>query len=50
MPFRGSSQVPLNCTFNISGILVTNVGNAQDAATIAAEVLAAAVAQALKEF
>ena len=50
MPFHGSSQVPLICTFNVSGILVTNVGNAQDAATIVAEVLAAAVAQASKEF
>ena len=49
-PFRGSSQVPLNCTFDVSGIPVTNVGNTQDAATIAAEVLAAAAAQALKEF
>ena len=49
MPFCRSSQVPLNCTFNVSGILVTNVGNAQDAATIVAEVLAAAAAQALKE-
>ena len=50
MPFCRSSQVLLNHTFDVSGILVTNVGNAQDAATIAAEVLAAAVAQASKEF
>ena len=50
MPFRGSSQVPLNRTFDVSGIPVTNVGNAQDAATIVAEVLAAAAAQASKEF
>ena len=49
-PFHGSSQVPLNHTFYVSGIPVTNVGNAQDAATIVAEVLAAAVAQASKEF
>ena len=44
MPFRGSSQTPLNRTFDVSGIPVTNVGNTQDAATIAAEALAAAVA------
>ena len=50
MAFCRSSQVPLNGTFDVSGILVTNIGNAQDAATIAAEVLAAAVAQASKEF
>ena len=50
MPFCGSSQVPLNCTFDVSGIPVTNVGNTQDAATIAAEFLAAAAAQASKEF
>ena len=50
MPFRRSSQVPLNRTFDVSGIPVTNVGNTQDAATIVAEVLAAAAAQALKEF
>ena len=49
-PFHGSSQVPLNRTFNVSGILVTNVGNTQDAATLVAEVLASAVAQASKEF
>ena len=49
-PFHGSSQVPLNRTFDVSGIPVSNIGNAQDAATIAAEVLAAAVAQASKEF
>ena len=49
-PFRRSSQVPLNCTFDVSGIPATNKGNGQDAATIAAEVLAAAAAQASKEF
>ena len=49
-PFHGSSQVLLNQTFDISGISPANLGNAQDAATIAAEVLAAAVAQASKEF
>ena len=49
-PFRGSSQVPLNQTFDVSGIPPANIGNAQDAATIAAEVLAAAVAQVSKEF
>ena len=50
MPFHGSSQVPLNCAFDISGIPVSNTGNPQDAATIAAKVSAAAVAQASKEF
>ena len=40
---------PLNRTFNISGILPLS-GNPQDAATIVAEVSAAAVAQASKEF
>ena len=49
-PFHGSSQVPLNHTFDVSGILVTNMGNIQDAATIAAEVSAAAAAEASKEF
>ena len=49
-PFCGSSLVPLNHTFNVSGIPVSNTGNAQDAATIVAKVLAAAVAQASKEF
>ena len=49
-PFHGSSQVPLNQTFDVSGIPPANLGNAQDAATIAAEVSAAAVAQASKEF
>ena len=42
--------MPLNRTFDVSGIPATNIGNAQDAATIAAEVLAAAAAQASKEF
>ena len=50
MPFHGSSQVLLNQTFDVSGIPPTNIGNAQDAATIAAEVSAAAVAQVSKEF
>ena len=45
-----SSQVPLNRTFDVSGIPATNIGNAQDAATIVAEVSAAAVAQVSKEF
>ena len=49
-PFRGVSQVPLNQTFDVSGIPPTNLGSAQDAATIAAEVSAAAAAQASKEF
>ena len=50
MPFHRSSQVLLNRTFDVSGIPSANIGNAQDAATIAAEVLAAAVAQASKVF
>ena len=49
-PFCKSSWVPLNRTFYVSGIPATNIGNAQDTATIVAEVLAAAVAQASKEF
>ena len=49
-PFCRSSQVLLNRTFDVSGTLPANIGNAQDTATIAAEVLAAAVAQASKEF
>ena len=49
-PFHGVSQVPLNRTFDISGIPPTNLGSAQDVATIAAEVLAAVAAQASKEF
>ena len=49
-PFCRSSQVPLNRTFDVSGIPPANIGNAQDAATIAAEVSAAAVAQVSKEF
>ena len=48
-PFRGISQVPLNRTLDVSGIPPTNLGT-QDMATIAAEVLAAATAQASKEF
>ena len=49
-PFHRVSQVPLNQTFDVSGISPTNLGSAHDAATIAAEVLAAAAAQASKEF
>ena len=49
-PFRGVNQAPLNQTFDVSGISPTNLGTAHDAATIAAEVSAAAVAQASKEF
>ena len=40
----------MNRTFDISSISPTNFGAAQDVATIAAEVSAAAVAQASKEF
>ena len=40
----------MNKTFDISGISPTNLGAAHDAAMIAAEVSAAAAAQALKEF
>ena len=40
----------LNQTFDVSGIPPANIGNAQDAATIAAEVSAAAAAQVSKEF
>ena len=50
MPFHGASQVLLNCTFDMSRIPAPNTGNAQDAASIAAEVLAAVAAQASKEF
>ena len=49
-PFCGVSQGPMNKTFDISGISPTNFGAAQDMAMIAAEVLAAAAAQASKEF
>ena len=42
--------MPLNRTFDVSGIPPANIGNAQDTATIVAEVLAAAAAQASKEF
>ena len=48
--FRGVSQVSLNRTFDVSGIPPTNLGNAQDMATIVAEVSAAAAAQVSKEF
>ena len=40
----------MNRTFDVSGISPPNLGAAHDAATIAAEVSAAAAAQALKEF
>ena len=40
----------MNRTFDVSGIPPTNFGAVQDAAMIAAEVSAAAVAQASKEF
>ena len=40
----------MNRTFDVSGILPTNLGAMHDAATIAAEVSAAAAAQASKEF
>ena len=50
MPFCRVNQALLNWTFDVSGISPTNLGSAHDAATIAAEVLAAAVAQASKEF
>ena len=40
----------MNKTFDVSGILPTNLGAAHDAAMIAAEVSAAAAAQASKEF
>ena len=49
-PFRGVSEGPMNRTFGISGILPTNLGAMHDAAMIAAEVSAAAAAQASKEF
>ena len=49
-PFRGVNQGPIYSTFDVSGISPTNLGSAQDAAAIAAEVSAAAVPQALKDF
>ena len=49
-PFHRVSQGPMNRIFDVSGISPTNFGAAQDVATIAAEVSAAAVAQASKEF
>ena len=49
-PFRRVSEGPMNNTFDFSGISPTNLGAAHDAATIAAEVSAAAAAQASKEF
>ena len=47
-PYHGSSN--LNCTFKVSQISPFRSGTQQDAATIAAEVSAAAAAQASKEF
>ena len=49
-PFHRVNQGLMNRTFDVSGISPTNLGTAQDAATIAAEVSAAAAAQASKEF
>ena len=49
-PFCRVSEGPMNKTFDVSGISPTNLGAAHDVATIAAEVSAAAVAQASKEF
>ena len=40
----------MNKTFDVSGISPTDFGTAHDVATIAAEVSAAAAAQASKEF
>ena len=48
-PYRGTSQGLMNRTFDVSNISPTNFGAAQDAATIAAEVSAAAMAQVSKE-
>ena len=48
--FRRASQGPMNRTFDVSNISPTNYGAAQDVAMIAAEVSAAAMAQASKEF
>ena len=49
-PYRGTSQGLMNRTFDISNISPTNFGAAQYVAMIAAEVSAAAMAQASKEF
>ena len=49
-PYCGTSQGPMNRTFDVSNISPTNFGAAQDVAMIAAEVSAAAAAQASKEF
>ena len=49
-PFHRVNQGPMNRTFDVNGISPTNLGTAQGTATIAAEVLAAAVAQVSKEF
>ena len=48
-PFSGTRTVPQNRTFDVSQIAPLS-GNPQDAVTIAAEVSAAAVVQASKEF
>ena len=49
-PYHRTTQGPMNRMFDVSNISPTNFGAAQDAATIAAAVSAAAAAQALKEF
>ena len=49
-PYCGTSQGPMNRTFDVSNISPTNFGAAQDVAMIAAEISAAAVAQVSKEF
>ena len=51
MPYQTSAipTNPLNCTFDVSAISPLT-GNPKDAATITAEVSAAAAAQASKEF
>ena len=49
-PYRRVSEGPMNRTFEVSGITPTNLGAVHGAATIAAEVSAAAAAQASKEF
>ena len=49
-PYHGASEGPMNRTFEVSGISPTNLGATHDTATIAAEVSAAAAAQASKEF
>ena len=49
MPYCAAGSIPSDKTFNISAVAPL-VSNTQDAATIAAEVSAAAAAQALREF